>query len=127
MPLFPKHVFLCASASRGKHPRGCCLGKGAAAIHDELELLLTQRGLAGKILIDSVDCLAQCTRGGILGVYPDAVWYGYASVDDILEILESHLVGDVPVERLRLSPETIDSELCLHSADRLRRSQEQTG
>ncbi len=127
MPSFPKHVFLCASVSGDKYPHGCCLAEGIAAIHNELELLLTQRGLAGKILINSVDCLAHCTRGGILGVYPDEVWYGYSTFDDILEILESHLIGGVPVERLRLSPETIDSELCLHSADRLRRSQEQTG
>ncbi len=127
MPAFPKHVFLCARVSGDQYPDDCCLSNGAAAIHSELELLLAQRGLAGKILINSVDCLAQCTRGGILGVYPDAVWYGYASFDDILEIMESHLVGGVPVEHLRLSPETIDTELCLHSADRLRRSHEQTG
>ncbi len=83
MPSFPKHVFLCASVSGDKYPHGCCLAEGIAAIHNELELLLTQRGLAGKILINSVDCLAHCTRGGILGVYPDEVWYGYATFDDI--------------------------------------------
>jgi (2Fe-2S) ferredoxin len=35
-------------------------------------------------------------------VYPEGVWYGRVRVEDIPEIVESHLVNGVPVERLRL-------------------------
>jgi (2Fe-2S) ferredoxin len=35
-------------------------------------------------------------------VYPEGVWYGGVRVEDVAEIVESHLVNGVPVERLRL-------------------------
>ncbi|MGH2900974.1 MAG: (2Fe-2S) ferredoxin domain-containing protein, partial [Solirubrobacteraceae bacterium] len=35
-------------------------------------------------------------------VYPEQVWYGHVTVDDIPEIVEKHLVGGEVVERLRL-------------------------
>jgi (2Fe-2S) ferredoxin len=38
-------------------------------------------------------------------VYPEAIWYTYVDQCDIDEIVDSHLVGGVPVDRLRLPPE----------------------
>jgi (2Fe-2S) ferredoxin len=35
-------------------------------------------------------------------VYPDAVWYGNVTPDDVEEIVERHLIAGEPVERLRL-------------------------
>jgi (2Fe-2S) ferredoxin len=35
-------------------------------------------------------------------VYPDGVWYGRVTLDDVNEIIESHLIGGKPVERLRV-------------------------
>jgi (2Fe-2S) ferredoxin len=35
-------------------------------------------------------------------VYPDAVWYGHVTEADVEEIVEKHLVGGEPVDRLRL-------------------------
>jgi len=40
--------------------------------------------------------------GCTLVVYPEAVWYGHVTKDDAAEIVKSHVVGGVPVERLRL-------------------------
>ncbi len=34
-------------------------------------------------------------------VYPEGVWYGRVTVADVPEILEKHIVGGMPVERLR--------------------------
>ncbi len=45
-------------------------------------------------------CLDACERGMAVVVYPDAVWYGPVSADDVKEIVTSHVVGGVPVERL---------------------------
>jgi (2Fe-2S) ferredoxin len=35
-------------------------------------------------------------------VYPEGVWYTAVDRSDIDEIIDSHLVGGQPVERLRL-------------------------
>tara|TARA_B100001971_G_scaffold62911_1_gene57946 strand:+ start:1488 stop:1646 length:159 start_codon:yes stop_codon:yes gene_type:complete len=37
-------------------------------------------------------------------IYPEGVWYHYQSREDIDEILEHHVIGDKPVERLMLPP-----------------------
>jgi (2Fe-2S) ferredoxin len=34
-------------------------------------------------------------------VYPEEVWYGQVSPEDVDEIIENHIVGGNPVERLR--------------------------
>jgi (2Fe-2S) ferredoxin len=47
-------------------------------------------------------------------VYPDAVWYGGVKPGDAAEIVEQHLVGGRPVERLRVSDECINSKTCPH-------------
>ena len=37
-------------------------------------------------------------------VYPEGVWYGPVSKDDVKEIVSSHIVGGKPVERLVMQP-----------------------
>jgi (2Fe-2S) ferredoxin len=37
-------------------------------------------------------------------VYPDDVWYAGVQESDLAEIARSHIVGGVPVERLRYNP-----------------------
>ena len=36
-------------------------------------------------------------------VYPEGVWYTFVDVDDIEEIIRSHLIAGRPVERLQLT------------------------
>jgi (2Fe-2S) ferredoxin len=33
-------------------------------------------------------------------VYPESVWYAHVQPSDVKEIVESHLIGDKPVQRL---------------------------
>jgi (2Fe-2S) ferredoxin len=35
-------------------------------------------------------------------VYPEQVWYGGVKAEDVAEIVDRHLIGGVPVERLRM-------------------------
>jgi len=47
-------------------------------------------------------------------VYPDAVWYGGVKAQDVDEIIESHLLGGMPVERLMMRDECINTKSCEH-------------
>ena len=52
--------------------------------------------------INKAGCLGRCDDGPVIVVYPDNVWYTYVDKDDIDEIIDSHLVHDRIVDRLRL-------------------------
>ena len=45
-------------------------------------------------------------------VYPDAVWYGFVTAEDVDEIVESHIVNGQPVERLRLADGCVNAATC---------------
>ena len=59
-------------------------------------------GLGRSVRINAAGCLDQCARGVAVVVYPDAIWYGGVTIDDVDEIVRSHLVRGEPVERLRI-------------------------
>jgi (2Fe-2S) ferredoxin len=58
--------------------------------------------LKGNIRANKAGCLDQCELGVSVVVYPEGVWYGRVTLDDVNEIVERHLIGGTPVERLRV-------------------------
>jgi (2Fe-2S) ferredoxin len=101
-PHFDRHVFVCVNRREPDDPRGCCAEKGGEEVREAFKQLLAARGLKGKIRANAAGCLDQCARGVSVVVYPEQVWYGGVRAEDVPEIVEQHLVGGVPVERLRL-------------------------
>ena len=71
-------------------------------MRDEFKRLLHDRGVKGRMRANAAGCLDQCARGVTVVVYPEQVWYGGVSVGDVGEIIDHHLFGGVPVERLRM-------------------------
>ncbi|MEK6644425.1 MAG: (2Fe-2S) ferredoxin domain-containing protein [Planctomycetota bacterium] len=114
MPTNEKHVFVCTNERAADHPRGCCAGKDSAAIRDQLKELVKQRGLSKQIRVNASGCLDQCEHGVTIVVYPEAVWYGFVKITDVEEIVTSHLVGNVPVARLRMADTCINATRCEH-------------
>jgi len=100
MPSFARHVFVCINERAADHPKGCCKAKGGVAVRDRLKSELTARGLSKTIRANNAGCLDQCERGVTVVVYPEQVWYGGVTVDDIPEIVEEHLLHGRVVERL---------------------------
>jgi (2Fe-2S) ferredoxin len=47
-------------------------------------------------------------------VYPEAVWYGGVTPADVNEIVESHIIGNRPVERLIIPDSCLNAETCPH-------------
>ena len=107
VPKFQRHVFVCINERPADHPKGCCKARGGVEVRDALKAELTKRGLSKQIRANNSGCLDQCEHGVAVVVYPEQVWYGGVTVDDVPEIVEKHLIGGEPVTRL-LMPETSD-------------------
>jgi len=100
MPSFQRHVFVCTNERPADDPRGCCKAKGGVEVRDKMKAELKARGISKLVRANNAGCLDQCERGVTVVVYPEQVWYGGVTVDDVTEIVDKHLVGGQVVERL---------------------------
>ncbi len=102
MPHYEKHVFICVNRRDPSNPKGCCAAKGSEQIRERFKKELAERGLRGRMRANAAGCLDQCENGCTVVVYPEQVWYGHVTPDDVNQIIEEHPLGGRPVERLRL-------------------------
>jgi (2Fe-2S) ferredoxin len=114
MPKFEKHIFICGNQRPEGHPRGCCDPAGRAELQKLFKQRLAARGLKGKVRANQSGCLDQCEHGPNLVIYPEAVWYGGVTAADVDEIIESHVMGGKPVERLVLADSCLNTASCEH-------------
>ncbi len=94
-----RHVFVCLQ----KKPPGMpsCGAQGSEQIFMKFqEALMSKPELMTKVAVTPTGCLGPCMFGPTVVVYPDAVWYGKVTPDDVQEIIEKHILGGEPVERL---------------------------
>lgn len=102
MPSFQRHVFVCINERAPDNPKGCCKSRGGVDVRDRLKSELSARGIKKTVRANNAGCLDQCEHGVTVVVYPEQVWYGHVTVDDIAEIVEKHLIGGEIVTRLLL-------------------------
>ncbi|MCX7611744.1 MAG: (2Fe-2S) ferredoxin domain-containing protein [Ignavibacterium sp.] len=110
MKRFEKHVFICNNSRPTGHPRGCCFDKGSKELIDEFKKKVAAATLNKKIRVNLSGCLDACEQGIAMVVYPEQVWYGNVKLEDIDEIIQSHLINDKPVERLELNEQDFKNE-----------------
>ncbi len=101
-----KHVFVCLQSRPPGHPRGSCGERGAQEIMAEFGQQFEQKGLWGRFLLTSSGCFGACDHGPSVLVYPEGVLYGKVTKEDVATIIDEHLLGNTPVERLK-APEDI--------------------
>jgi (2Fe-2S) ferredoxin len=115
MPKFEKHIFICGNQRPEEHPRGSCDPAATGDLQREFKRLLSKAGVSGSaVRANKAGCLDQCEHGPTVVVYPEAVWYGNVTLADIGEIVESHIKGNRPVERLQIPDTCLDNPTCEH-------------
>jgi (2Fe-2S) ferredoxin len=96
-----KHVFVCMQSRPAGHPRGSCAERGAQDVMAEFGQQFEQKGLWGRFLLTSCGCVGSCNQGPSVLVYPEGILYGPVAKADVSAIIDEHLLGDAPVERLK--------------------------
>lgn len=101
-PFYIRHLFICTN--QREDGSQCCASYSSLAAHAHAKQRLKSLGLngPGKMRVNRGGCMDRCSEGPIAVVYPDAIWYRYEDLDDIDEIIDSHMVKGKPVRRLRL-------------------------
>ncbi len=100
-PYYRLHVFCCTNERDPADPRGCCDARGGTMLRNYMKAKAKKMGIA-KVRINAAGCLDRCEHGPAMVIYPDGVWYRCATREDVDAVLEHHVVGGRPVERLML-------------------------
>ncbi|MCS7262597.1 MAG: ferredoxin [Aquificaceae bacterium] len=99
-----RHLFVCVNQRPPGHPMGSCTDKGGREIYSKLmEKIQMDPELFMSTVVTPTGCLGPCGMGATLVVYPEGVWYGNVKPSDVEDIVQSHLKGGQPVERLVVS------------------------
>jgi (2Fe-2S) ferredoxin len=101
-PPYERHVFVCTNRRPDGSPKGCCATKGGEEVWARFKSELEARGLKGRMRANAAGCLDTCSLGVAVVIYPEGVWYGGVRPDDVPTLIEEHLVGGRPVERLMM-------------------------
>jgi (2Fe-2S) ferredoxin len=100
MPRYQRHIFVCTNVRPPENPTGCCAAKGSEEVRARFKEEISRRKLKAFVRACTSSCLANCSEGVSVVVYPEGVWYGRVTLADVDEIMERHILRGEVVERL---------------------------
>ena len=102
MSYYKYHVFFCTNLR--DDGSACCGQYKTKSMRDYVKKRCKTEGLvrSGKVRINTAGCLNRCDLGPVIVIYPEETWYTWVDQEDIDEIIDSHLINDTIVERLRV-------------------------
>ena len=71
-------------------------------------------------------CLEQCEHGPTVVIYPQGIFYGGVTLEDVPRIIEETIINGRILEDLRIADECLNNPNCEHIQNR-RAAQEQNG
>ncbi len=99
---FEAHIFCCTNEREPGNPLGSCKARGGEELREYMKARSKELGLTGRVRVNAAGCLARCSLGPCIVIYPEGVWYTYHDKADVDEILDRHILGGEVVERLVL-------------------------
>lgn len=86
------HVLICAGTG--------CASSGSKRVYSAFESEIAKKGLSEEVKLVETGCHGFCEAGPLVIIYPEGTFYVRVSVNDVTEIVESHLYKGRIVERL---------------------------
>ena len=96
------HIFVCTSSRVNGTQKGFCCSKDSVGLTQRFLEEIEDRELDGEVMVTNTGCFGLCEKGPIVAVYPEGVWYGGVTEDDVGTIMERHIEGGEPVAELRI-------------------------
>ncbi|MBM3238331.1 NADH-quinone oxidoreductase subunit NuoF [Candidatus Poribacteria bacterium] len=100
------HLLICAGAA--------CISSGAISVEDKLVEELKKQGLDEEIKVVETGCMGSCGIGPVMIVYPEEVFYQNITVEDILPLVEEHLLKGRIYEKLLVTTEEAGNLIAAH-------------
>ncbi len=98
---YKKHLFVCIN-ERNDGRQSCGEITGMALV-EKFKELLKDKKLNIEMRAQKAGCFDTCAHGPSLVVYPEGIFYGKVTLEDVEEIIEKHLINNQPVERLMIN------------------------
>lgn len=99
--VFDVHVFVCTNQRSGGERLSCGETHGLELV-TEFKKQLKDLNVNLKTRAQRAGCLGICDFGPTVVIYPEGTFYVGVKKEDVAEIVQSHVVNKIPVERLLL-------------------------
>lgn len=90
---FSRHLFICTNTAT-------CAQHGTDEIQQYLKARLRELGLHREFRANKSGCLDGCSLAPVAVLYPEGIWYRITTKEEAEEVLQQHIIGGKPVERL---------------------------
>ncbi|MFT8314946.1 MAG: (2Fe-2S) ferredoxin domain-containing protein [Clostridium sp.] len=96
------HVLICNGTKCNKIQDGVCYQKGSEDIISKFDELINEYGMSDEVLVSSCGCFRNgiTNKGPNMVIYPEGTWYSGIKVEDVEEIIKTHLKSGKKIERL---------------------------
>ena len=104
MPYYQRHIFFCTNVRGPDADRPSCGMCDSARMRAFAKARVKAAGAAGVggVRVNTSGCMDRCEEGPVCVVYPEGTWYTYVDEEDVAEIVDRHLLGGEPVDRLKI-------------------------
>jgi len=72
------------------------------ALVNAFKELIKEHKIGIDVRAQRAGCFDTCAMGPSVVVYPEGIFYGRVTVEDVKEIFNEHILNNRPVERLKL-------------------------
>jgi (2Fe-2S) ferredoxin len=112
MPPFTHSIFICSNQRPGNHPRGCCDPIGHDQLRETFKQEVKKRKLGPLVRANKTGCLEQCELGPVVAIYPQGIFYGHVTPDDVPRILEQTIQNNIILEDLLIHDDEMNNPTC---------------
>jgi (2Fe-2S) ferredoxin len=122
MPAFTHHIFVCCNQRSPGHRRGCCDPDGGERLRNAFKAEIQARELGPLVRANKSGCLEQCEHGPTVAIYPQEIFYGHVTVDDVPRIIEQTVIKGEVIPELQIAESCLNNPDCEHIRARQQRA-----